>query len=82
MTSRLSVLPWVLAAAGAFAFSVLVVFATPDGEVSAWGLLAFALSLLLVVGLAYKPARPGPLERYHRRRDHLAGSRRSARLPG
>ena len=80
--SRLSALPWVFAAAGAFAFSVLLVFATPEEVISPWGVLAFALSLLLFVGLAYKPQFPEPLERRRRRRGRLAGPKRGARLPG
>jgi hypothetical protein len=79
--SRMSALPWVFAAAGAFAFSVLLVFATPEDVISPCGVLAFALSLPLFVGLAYNRPRPGASERYSRRRERLSGPNRGARLP-
>ena len=56
-SSKLSQFVWITASASAFAFVVLVVFASPDGEITSFGLAAFGLSALLVVALTL--ARPG-----------------------
>ena len=79
---KLSQLPWMLAAASAFSFSALLVFANPEDGIGHWGLAAFVLSVMLCVGLMLSQGRAGHMARYRQRRGSLSGPKPGARLPG
>jgi hypothetical protein len=81
MLERPLFLPWVVAAAAAFAFVTLCLFMAPEGRVSAWALAASALSAALTAALVLNAVPRDQLARYRARHKPLAGPRRGARLP-
>jgi hypothetical protein len=81
MLERPFVLPWVIAAAAAFALVTLCLFMTPDGRIGTWALAASALSAALTAAAVLNAIPRDPLARYRARHKPLAGPRRGARLP-
>ena len=79
MLERPFVLPWVIAAAAAFALVTLCLFMTPDGRIGTWALAASALSAALTAAVALNAIPPDPLARYPR--PPQASRRPPARCP-
>ena len=79
---KAALLAGLLAAAAIFAVSTLWVIAGRGGHLSAWAVIPFFWSAVLLAGVAHALRQlPGTLTGYRRHHRPLAGPREGAQLP-